>query len=112
MTDRFSEDDVIASISILTRQRLHAFVDAQIVAPVHSEGGLYYRRVDVARLELLCELTDDFELSEDGASIVMSLIDQLHTTRRDLDAFLRAVEGEDPEICRRICERVIQVRQS
>lgn len=104
MTDRYSEDDVVAHVTLLTRQRLQAFVRAEVVIPLHSEGDIYFRQVDLARLELLCDLTEHFELPEDAVSIVMSLIDQLHGARSDLKALAKAVDAQPAEIRTQIAE--------
>ena len=84
MTDRFSEDDIVTSITRLTRRQLVRFVEIELVKPEIEDGGYVFRKIDVARLELLCDLTHDLDLDEGALSIVLSLIDQLHTARQDL----------------------------
>ena len=61
----YTEEQVIAAVGRLTRVRLVSFVETDIVRPVQSADGLRYRPVDIARLELLCELADDFELEDE-----------------------------------------------
>ena len=104
MTDRYSEDETIAVVALLTRTRLTAFIEAEMVMPLHSDAGLVFRQVDLARLELLCELSEHFDLSEDALEIVISLVDQLHGTRAELRALAEAIEAELPEIRARIGE--------
>jgi chaperone modulatory protein CbpM len=43
----------------------------------------------IARLELLCDLSQDLDLDETGLGIVISLIDQLHAARQDLATLAR-----------------------
>ena len=102
MTDHFSEDQVLAAIPRLTRIQLYAFVEAQIVVPLRAEAGLVYRQIDLARIELLCDLEEHFEFDEDSLGVVMSLIDQLHTARRDLHAIVNAIAAEPQEVQARI----------
>lgn len=102
MTDHFSEDDVLAAIPRLTRVQLYTFLEAQIIVPFDAETGLVYRQVDLARMELLCDLTEHFELTEDSLGVVMSLIDQLHAARRDLLAMINAITDEPQEVQARI----------
>ena len=102
MSDRYSEAEALAAIPRLTRSRLVTYIEAQVVTPVLSEGGHVYRQVDIARLALLCDLTEDLELDETGAAVVISLIDQLHAARQDLRALARALEAEPPEVRARI----------
>ena len=100
--DMFSEVQALAAIPSLTRLRLTAFVEARIVVPLHAKSGPVFRQVDLARIELLCELAEEFGLDEDGLGLVMSLLDQLHAARRDLRAIAAAVAAEDPEVRARI----------
>lgn len=104
----YSETQIVAAVSSLTRSKLSAFVAAEIVTPVQSERGPLYRQIDVVRLELLCELCEQFDLDEDAAGVVISLIDQLHGVRRDLRAVLAAVEKESEEVRRRVARALIE----
>ncbi len=102
MMDMFTEVEVLAAVPRLTRRHLTTFVAARIVEPLQAEAGLVFRRIDLARMELLCELAEEFDLDEDALDLVMSLLDQLHAARRDLRAVASALAGEAPEIRARI----------
>lgn len=106
-----TEDDLIAAVPRLTRRRLTAFVEADILVPVQSENGRVFRRLDRARAALACDLSDDFELHEDALSMVLSLVDQLHGVRAELKAVLDALEREPQEVRRRVGETVWAVRR-
>lgn len=93
MTDRFSEDDVVATVTRLTRRQLVRFIEAEVVRPAPEPDGYVFRRVDIARLELLCDLTVDLDLDEMALGIVISLIDQLHAARRDLADITAALDA-------------------
>jgi chaperone modulatory protein CbpM len=104
MTDHLSEDDLLAAIPGLTRTRLVAFIETELVTPLRHEheGGAahLFRAVDVARVQLLCDLSLD--LDESALGVALGLLDQLHATRRDLLAITRAVEEQPPEVRARI----------
>lgn len=102
MTQKYSEAEVIAAVTRLTKPQLKTFVELEIVTPIHSDAGLLFRRVDLARIELLCELSEDFELDEDALGVVISLIDQLHNARTDLRALVGAIEVEPIDVRTRI----------
>jgi len=104
MSRQFSEAEAISSVTRLTRGRLTSFLRAQVVIPVHTEDGPMYRQIDLVRMELLCELTEEFELNDDALTVVMSLVDQLHGVRAELRAVLDAVAAEPAEVCDRICD--------
>jgi len=102
MNDLFSEDEVIASVTRLTRTQLTSFVAARIVTPVHSDRGPVYRQLDLARMELLCDLTEQFDLDDDALGVLISLVDQLHGVRAELRALVDAIADEPPEVRQRI----------
>ncbi|MXQ09028.1 hypothetical protein GQ651_14365 [Alphaproteobacteria bacterium GH1-50] len=91
MTDRYSEDDVVASVTRLTRSQLVTFIECDFVRPDRQAGAYVFRRIDLARLELLCDLSQDLDLDEIGLGIVISLIDQLHAARQDIATMSRAI---------------------
>ncbi len=102
MNMRYSETETVAAVARLTRARLQSFVELEIVSPLHSDGGLLYRQIDLVRLELLCELSEDFELEDDALCVIISLIDQLHDARGELRAILAAIKSEPDEVRMRI----------
>ncbi len=106
----YTEDDVIARITLLTRPQLISFVRAEIVMPLQSESGPVYRQIDLARIELLCELCDQYDLQEDALGMVMSLVDQLHGVRAELRVVLEAIEAEQADVRTRLGEVLFQAR--
>ncbi|MDP3342273.1 hypothetical protein [Frigidibacter sp.] len=106
MTDHLTEDEVLAAIPGLTRTRLVAFIETELIVPLRRDDDRgsppVFRRVDFARVQLLCDLTSDLDLGEDALAVVIALIDQLHATRQELLAIARAVEAEPPDIRARI----------
>lgn len=93
MTDLYTEEDVIATVTRLTRTQLYHFVDSDLVQPRRDADGYVFRRIDIARLELLCDLSQDLDLDETALGIVISLIDQLHAARQELAAVAHAIDA-------------------
>lgn len=102
MTGYYTEDEVVITVTGLTRSRLVAYVEAEIVLPVQSAQGPVYRQIDVARLQLLADLTEHFDMSEDGLAVVMRLVDQLHALRSDLRSILTAITLEPEDVRTRL----------
>lgn len=101
-----TEEETLAAVGRLDRAQLLRFVQTEVIRPADAGGRVVYRRVDVARLELLCDLCDDFELNDDALGIVMGLVDQLHGTRSDLVALMRALGEETEEVRVRVTGRL------
>ena len=107
MTAWLTEARVVARVERLTTRRLHAFIESGCVLPAERQGERVFAEADIARLELLCELAEDFDLDADALALVMSLIDQLHGLRREMRGLLRAVEQEPSEVRARIRSAVL-----
>ena len=110
MTAHYTEDDVITAIADLTRPRLVAFIQAELIIPLQTDAGTAFREIDIARLELLCELSDQFDFDEDALGVILSLIDQLHGVRADLRTLLTAIEREPDDVRARLGQAIRDVR--
>ena len=110
MSTHFTEDELVSAVANLTRKRLISFVEAEIIVPVQSDAGHVYRHIDIARIELLCDLSEHFDLQDDALGIVISLVDQLHGVRAELRCVLDAVEQEKSDVRNRIGKMVFQAR--
>lgn len=98
MTDRYSEDDVVTTVTRLTRSQLVRFVEGDLVKPEQEAEGYVFRRIDIARLELLCDLSQALDLDETSLGIVVSLIDQLHAARQDLATLAGVIDALPTEL--------------
>ena len=92
MTQLFSEDDVVVTVTRLTRSQLTQFIEDAFVKPERGPSGYLFRPIDIARPELLCDLSQDLDLDQTALGIVVSLLDQLHAARQDLAAMALAIE--------------------
>ena len=102
MTRYYSSTEVVALIDDLTEPRLTAYLRASIVQPVATPEGPGFRETDVARLQLLCDLDENYALPDESLKMVMGLIDQLNAMRGDMRALMRAVASEPDEVRSRI----------
>ncbi|MFC4215371.1 chaperone modulator CbpM [Pseudophaeobacter arcticus] len=93
MTDLFSEDEVVVTVTRLTRVQLARFIEGDFIKPQRHTDGYVFRPIDIARLELLCDLSQDLDLEETALGIVISLIDQLHAARQDLAAMAQVIDA-------------------
>jgi chaperone modulatory protein CbpM len=93
----------------------HAHVDAEMLEAWIEAGWLVPRRdsdigqfsnVDVARAQLIRDLQQDMGVNDEGVSVVLDLIDQIHGLRRTLRELLTAVSDQPEPTRRRIAASV------
>ncbi len=109
MTVYFIQGQVIVAVPGLSQARLATFLDADLIIPVSSTTGPRYRPVDLARLELLCDLADQFDLESDASGVMIGLIDQLHTARLRLHAMSQAMADEPHDLRQRVGARLVAI---
>jgi chaperone modulatory protein CbpM len=82
----------------LDRQLVEAWREAGWLRP-RALDGRTYSDIDIARARLICDLRNDLGVNDEGISVILDLLDQLHGVRcvlRDiLDAF-----GVEPDATR------------
>lgn len=109
MTTYYTVKQTISAVPSLSQLQLAAFLDADLVRPTLSADGPVFRAADLARLELLCDLTDHLDLQGDALGVVIGLIDQLHDTRRHLHAMAEAMEAEPQDLRARVGARFVGI---
>jgi chaperone modulatory protein CbpM len=88
------EKDVLAQIEGLTVTRLRICIEEAWVRPARDTASHVFDDLDVARLRLISELTEDMAVNDDAVPIILSLIDQIHSFRRQLRALEQAVSAQ------------------
>lgn len=98
----YSEQETITTVTRLTRARLTTYVQHEFLHPTRSDAGPVYSAADLARIELICDLTEQFDLKEDALGVVLSLIDQLHGVRGELHRLMGAIEAQPDDLRQQI----------
>ena len=96
------ERSVVAEVRRVTLRELRLWVREGWVRPSQGERGPAFDEVDVARIRLLCDLRKEMALPSDALPVVLTLIDRLHETRRDLRDLTEALEEQPEEIRRSV----------
>jgi chaperone modulatory protein CbpM len=78
---RFQEFLVRARIE---QTALEQWIDAGWIVPPRREGEPMFSDVDLARAQLIRDLRDDLGVNDEGVSVVLHLIDQMHGLRRSM----------------------------
>lgn len=80
----------------LAEAEIHRWVELRWLRPEGEAGAWVFQAVDVARIRLIVELRA-LALDEEAMPVVLSLLDQLHATRRRLRLLQQAVGEVAPE---------------
>ena len=68
----------------LERTVLETWIAREWVLPAREKEDWLFSETDVARIEMICDLTRALELNEDAIDVVLPLIDQLYGLRASL----------------------------
>jgi len=74
-------------------ERLEAWISAGWILPRDDREAKWFSEVDVARAQLIRELTQDMGVNDEGVAVILDLVDQIHGLRsalRGVQALLRA----------------------
>ncbi|MDZ4840614.1 MAG: chaperone modulator CbpM [Hyphomicrobium aestuarii] len=83
----------------IDHDELASWIDAGWLQPTARENDRAFSEIDLARAQLISDLTQDLGLNEEGVAVALTLVDQLHGVRRILRDLLDAVSAQ-PEDAR------------
>lgn len=98
--------EVIARVQGVTTRRLDAWIERGWVSPARDEHDLAFDEIDVARIDLVRQLRDELEIDRESMPVLLSLMDQVYSLRRELRCMLKAVEDQPSEVRETIIARV------
>ena len=75
------------------RQSLDAWIAAGWLVPPQTDPELMFSDIDVARAQLIRDLREDLGVNDEGVSVVLHLIDQMHGLRRSMRDLLDEMRG-------------------
>jgi chaperone modulatory protein CbpM len=84
--------------SRLDTPTVNAWIKAEWLLPLSGGTASQFSDADLARARLICDLKEDFGVNNEGISIILHLLDQLHGLRcllRDIEAMLASSRDED-----------------
>lgn len=98
----YDERAVVARIRRLSLRDLRIWVGEGWVRPAQGASGPVFDELDIARIRLVCDLRKEMSLPSDAIPVVLSLLDNLHSARRELKCLAEAVEKQPDEVRRDI----------
>jgi chaperone modulatory protein CbpM len=75
------------------RHSLDAWIAAGWLVPPQTDPELMFSDIDVARAQLIRDLREDLGVNDEGVSVVLHLIDQMHGLRRTMRDLLDEMHG-------------------
>lgn len=77
----------------LDRRLLEAWISAGWLIPPETDSELTFSEVDLARVQLIRDLREDLGVNDEGISVILHLLDQMHGVRRSMQELLQAMRG-------------------
>ncbi len=98
--------EVVVMLGRVDRVELRRWIELGWVVPERRDSELVFSEMDVARVRLICDLRYDLAVEEETIPLVLSLLDQLYTLRRQMRALTSAIERQPEEIRRAILDQL------
>jgi chaperone modulatory protein CbpM len=95
-------EEIIERFAELEPAELSRWVENRWILPERDgrrdQAGWGFHEVDVARVELILEIRREFALDEETTSLVLGLLDQVYSLRRQMRRLCHALESQPQEI--------------
>jgi chaperone modulatory protein CbpM len=94
-------DELTRRFAELDSAEFGRWVENRWILPEGEGGpggdGWLFHEVDVARVELILDMRREFAVDDEAMSLVLSLLDQVYSLRRQMRRLCDAVEAQPPE---------------
>jgi len=90
-------ETLLRQIGGLDAAMLERWIEARWVLPERVADGYVFHEVDVARVQLIVELTREMMIGEEAMPVVLGLLDQVYALRKRLTSLARAIESLPPD---------------
>lgn len=90
--------ELVSRVAGLDSRELTRWVENRWVLPERRENTWIFHDVDVARVELIVEIRNEFAAEEDALGLVLNLLDQVYDLRRQLGRLCDALAAQPRDI--------------
>ena len=80
----------------LEHQSVETWIAAGWLVPPQTEPEPVFSDVDVARAQFIRDLREDFGVNDEGVSVILHLVDQMHGLRRTMQDLLEEMRSHRP----------------
>ena len=95
-------DELVRRFAGLERGELVRWVENRWVLPEEPGGETgkrwVFHEVDVARVELILDIRREFAVDDEAMPLVLGLLDQVYSLRRQMRRLCDALEQQPPEV--------------
>ena len=95
-------DELIRHFAELDRAELARWIENRWIVPerLDASGGerWLFHEVDIARVELILDIRREFAVDDEALSLVLGLLDQVYSLRRQMRRLCGAIECQPIEI--------------
>ena len=95
-------DELARRFAELERGELVRWVENRWILPEEASEQIgerwVFHEVDVARVELILDIRREFAVDDEALSLVLGLLDQVYSLRRQMRRLCDALEQQPPEI--------------
>ena len=95
-------DELLMRVRGLDRGELRRWIENGWILPERRDKTWIFHEVDVARVELIFEFRREFAIDEEAMPVVLGLLDQVYSLRRQLRRMCDALAAQPPEVQARI----------
>jgi chaperone modulatory protein CbpM len=81
----------------LELQTLETWMTSGWIIPPQTEPEIGFSDVDLARAQLIHDLREDLGVNDEGISVILHLIDQMHGLRRSVKQLLNEMRAAQPD---------------
>ena len=105
--------EVVLTVQRIDRVELSRWIELGWVAPERREPEEpAFSDLDVARVCLICDLVHDMAVEEETVPLVLSLLDQVYSLRRQMNALTSAIQRQPEDTRRAILDLLDGPRRS
>ena len=91
-------DQLMRRFAGLERTEVLRWVEQRWLLPEQQNGRWVFHDVDIARVELILEIRRGFVVEDETMSLVLGLLDQVYSLRRQMRRLAGAIECQPTEI--------------
>ena len=91
-------DELTRRFAALDSVELTRWIENRWILPDEEGGRWLFHEVDIARVELILEIRHEFAVDDEAMAVVLGLLDQLYSVRRQMRRLCEAIECQPDDI--------------